>query len=32
MRVDSPNGRFPTIAIAMQAGTVLTCTTEDLMR
>jgi hypothetical protein len=32
MRVNSPIGRFPTIAIAVQAGTVLTGTTEDLMR
>jgi len=29
---DKPNSRPPTIAISVHAGTVLTVTTEDLMR
>jgi len=30
--VNSPNSRFPTIAVPVWAGTVLTVTTEELMR
>jgi hypothetical protein len=32
MRVNKPNSRPPTIATTVQAGTVLTGTTEELMR
>ena len=32
MRVNRSNSRLPTIAISVQAGTVLTGTTEELMR
>jgi hypothetical protein len=32
MRVNRPNSRFRTIATTVQAGTVFTGTTEELMR
>jgi hypothetical protein len=32
MRVNGPNSRLPTIAIAVQAGNMLTGITEELMR